>query len=145
MMFSPSCSRLENRERSCAKRPKQCEPFSLRKERTGLREDSPVREVTTLPDTAVPPTKGSHLQTLLYSFLLAGVLASANGRVRSARSEMRELSYPLTELRIKSCKGSIQRPGNPRVPWSTPKAEPAVAPLQSVSHPPWTANPIVLV
>src|SRR5690242_20799868 len=44
-------------------------------------------------------------------------------------------------LRIKSCKGSIQCPGNPRVPWSTPKAEPAVAPLQSVSHPPWTANP----
>src|SRR5258708_4489903 len=44
MMFTPSCSRLENRERSCAKRPKQCEPFSLRKERTGLREASPVRE-----------------------------------------------------------------------------------------------------
>src|SRR4051812_18873732 len=119
MMFTPSCSRLENREGSCAKRPKQCEPFSLRKERTGLREASPVREVTTIPDarTLVLSTKGSHLQTSLYSFLLACVFASANGKVRSARSEMRELSYPLTELRIKSCKGSIQRPGNPLVPW----------------------------
>ena len=47
-------------------------------------------------------------------------------------------------LRTRSFSGSTQCPGSASVPCMAPKTEPAVAPVQSVSQPPWTASPIVL-
>src|SRR5215213_6537731 len=70
---------------------------------------------------------------------------SANRRVRSARSDNLEPSNPVTMLPTRSFNGLTQCPGNASVPCMAPNAEPAVAPLQSVSQPPRTAKPMVLV
>jgi len=65
--------------------------------------------------------------------------------VRSASSEIRAPSKPKSALRTRSSSGSTQRLGSDRAPCIAPNAEPAVAPLQSVSQPPWTASPTVRV
>jgi hypothetical protein len=63
--------------------------------------------------------------------------------VRSTRSVILELSNPAIALWIRSFRGSTQREGSAPAPNVAPKIEPVVAPVQSVSHPPSTARPIV--
>ena len=58
---------------------------------------------------------------------------------------MRELSNPAMALLMRSLRGSTHRAGSAVAPNFAPKTEPVVAPVQSVSQPPSTARPIVLL
>ena len=69
--------------------------------------------------------------------------ANASRVVRAARSEIREWSKPKSAERVRSSSGSTKWAGSWAAPARTPATDPAVAPLESVSQPPWTVSPTV--
>ena len=63
--------------------------------------------------------------------------------MRSASCEITELSNPNSAERVRFSRGSMKCAGRFAAPSTTPATEPAVAPFESVSHPPATVSPTV--